>query len=491
VRRLAVLLLATAAVAQDRYRDPFLDLFWRVGPDGEVRAWPDWRHGDAMEDTFEPRPLFPALAPKPSADDPEPERFADLFAHERKHLLLLALLSGPTDLASLCDAELHFRRLRMPLDAPFVWTRFAAPPRGETAALRRRAELDRILAVRIEGMLQDQFGTGTLEELAGSAGTDPFLRAAAEQTLARIRGTPTSRAEAWIPDGLPADCSFYATVDHRAIPPAPRMMRDVNGRHCLEARATFWSMGASYTMEDLLYAQWSLDRAAEFPYELARRFGNVAPRRTWVAFRRTPELSLAVHVDGLFETEPLRAAATELGASVEEEGKGVRVAHGEARLVVTPTTAELRMGPQRSLLSDAALAELKAAGLGGGDAVWIHVRDLPSLGIEDPDIRSATLRASFHAGVTATLRVACSDEGAATRLAERVREILARMADRKPPEGEPGVSVTELPHDPKERERLRSFLRSVDVRTDGPWVAVAFHQDGETPWSVFRALLEG
>ncbi|MEE9126963.1 MAG: hypothetical protein V3U11_07470, partial [Planctomycetota bacterium] len=178
------------------------------------------------------------MSPSPSSGETDgkelvfPERMRE-WRHVTSHLGLLGFIRlafcGNQDLLSLTDAEYHFRKMKLPRTDVELRQRLVMEPAGKTPALQRRAEMDRLLAVRL---LQQRGVKGAkveLERLASDAAAGLFVRVAAKEALAsllpeKFQVPARSKVDQVNQVGqkallaMPTGCQVIATIDQALVP---------------------------------------------------------------------------------------------------------------------------------------------------------------------------------------------------------------------------------------------------------------------------------
>ena len=223
-------------------------------------------------------------------------------------------------------------------------------------------------------------------------------------------------------------------------------------------------------------AQWYIDRKAELPYEIVRRFGNVMLSRAWLAGSLAGGARWKIRAEGLIEMDRLRRTLEDLGVELREEAEMVRLTVAGAGVRFSASILEVTMPGGRAAppASPELLEELKAAGFGGGDAVWMYVRDgadIPFLA--RAGVEKATLRVSFAKGAVARAEATCRDEEAAATLVadlqtlkQRLATAVSREAEQRSADGSPALV------DPEAVVRVATLLRSIEVGAKGKKVTV-------------------
>jgi hypothetical protein len=309
-----------------------------------------------------------------------------------------------------------------------------------------------------------------------------------------------------MPDEIPAGCAVYAFIDWRRIPETGCLVRVFNVECERQARKLLDSVSA-VAPEDFAGAQWKLDCRAELPYELARQFGNAMLTRAWVAGSWGAEPNGVAQVEGLIEIDQIRAALRGLGFPLREEAAAAVVDVAGMSIRCSASAAEARAGMLRTSRAPPAspelLEELKEAGLGGSDAVWIYVPDASVLPLlTSIGIKRLTLRVSFVDGIIARAEAVCRDEVDAARVAETLREQQARIAAavlrgadaaapdiEHLPDGSVGVSVALA--SPEAAAGLASLVRSIEVDVRGERVALRFHDPQRSVVGLFALVVAG
>ncbi len=195
------------------------------------------------------------------------------------------LLHGGLDLASLTDAETHFRKLKLGISDEELLKRIQAPPvKGLTPPMTAREHLDRILAVRLCGVRKLKAAEDQLRHLVGHPRTERFLKDAATMAVTMIDGTARplhndggTSVEKTLPH-LPDHCDYLVVVrpSHAPVIHRPFWIARRIGIQMMES--VFKGMPA--TSKFPLVGQrvagfFAVDQAGEMNYELARRVGNM------------------------------------------------------------------------------------------------------------------------------------------------------------------------------------------------------------------------
>ncbi len=452
----ALLLAAPLGAEED-----LIETHWTVAEDGRLMGWPDPALGAGMEASPAPFPLFP-----PGLGG---------YASGGLYSLLPMLMPGRDDLASLGDAERHFRKLRKPLFGPGLETWIDGGPPWETTgrpgALLRRARFDRILAIRIAGRTGRNDLLPALDRVAADATCDPFARLAARDSAARVRGEAPPSAELPPLDRVPGDADFFLVIDQRRVPGWVEPWKRARAMGLANVRELADAIGSAVTPSFLLEGQWSLERAGEGPYELARQFGNARIDRLFLALREPKggaDFGGMLRIDGLFEIDVLRAFVTATGFVQNEIEGGWGAAFPGGGLEATPTRLLAWWNLPPAPPSAHAPDDLLAAGLGGGDAIWIHSRRKGDGGfLQLPAWESATLRVAFEGGVRVRGEARFSGETDARNHAERILEFKTMDAT---PGAEPAAAA-----------RLQAILASLSATAEGRTVTVQVQAAGETP----------
>jgi len=462
VRRRSWLVLLCVAIAP-LAADELVKTRWSVDEKGDIWVHPP--EPGENEQPIEPFRLFGRGAqPNPFGLE---TGLLDRVASAGLARTLTLYLPGALDLASQTDGDEHFRKLGLPTADGDVLARLEHDPE-RTGALGRRDALDRLLAVRLAGERRLKEAVAALCRLAEDP--DPFVSRAARQSLAAIAGQHPPPAPALEPlakvlAALPAEAGLVVVIDQSRVPAwgeVPRLMREHGMRR---AQRQIEALGAAVAPLDYLHGQVALDADNELPYEIVRRLGNARADRS--VFALTDQGAYLV-VEGRFEPARISAGLRELGCEPKTVDGAVRVTFDlevPCVLAVGERRLELAVNPSATPGGEALARELTAAGAGGTDAVWCHVRDakgLPYVPEEMKGFVRGTLTVSFEGGVRATLETTWTDANrakgfgnllAAARMAVPVREaaeLLAKMNLRT--DGAtciaslrlPGISVAEL-----------------------------------------------
>ena len=235
---------------------------------------------------------------------------------------LLMLCPGPSDVASLCSAENHFRWLGYGVEETDLLPRLWGEPDALAQPTPRRGTLDRLLAVRLAASRGYRSALPALRKITATDGGDPILRRAALEAIALLEGQPTPAVGPGTRTrrrgvGSPAD----ELRVHRRLP----LRR--HARHARLAAKGGRSIQAMARRGAIELAEGRLAPAlpntvrmmhiscmiGEGPYEVARVFGNARLRRLVAGFSANPHPEGLVVVDGLF-------SPTSISAGLEREG---------------------------------------------------------------------------------------------------------------------------------------------------------------------------
>jgi hypothetical protein len=469
--RSLILLSLACATTFGQEDPPFVEICWRVSSDGRVVVWPDEQ---LREDNLRFSPLFP-LTPDVLKNPGE-------FLTATGWPALAALALSGSDILAATDAEYHFRKLRLGTHPFLLDTRVHDPARytarGRPEPLVRRAQLDRILALRLAAAHKVEWLRRSLDAFVTDPSSNPFLRAVAQRELVRLTGK-AARSLSWRPEELPADCTFYACIDWSRIPVPPGLVRACNLDAARRVRELSHCLGAAFRPELLGEAQWRIDRRAELPYEVVRRLGNLMLSRAWLAGTSLGRWEF--HAQGLVEIEQVRQMLKDLAVEAREERGTLSFGVAGARIHASTSSVGIVMPGDRDTkqASPALAEELKAAGFGADNAVWVYVRDaagipyLARLGVE-----KATLRVSFADGTTARAEVTCRDASAAAGLVTELGALKERFAAAVVRgAGVPGHTAggfTWALADGEAAARVAALIRSVEVSPEGKRVTIRF-----------------
>ncbi len=471
----STLLIAGTAVAQEptaresvRARvergEPLWAIEWRVDDQGQL----NWRsrvptEGDLAE--------WQSLA------------WTDVLANIGMPGWINAFLAGPRDLASLTDAETYFAMRGVETTAEALRARILAEVTEPNPGLARRAELERILAVRL---LAEQHGMGesdaALREMASDGRTDRFLRQALRDAMGTARranpiGIPKTALQT-----LPTDADLIWFFDESRIPPlyslphhTMKWLRQVSNSALLEWPNQF---------PPEMLAIWQMRREASplLPSELAHRYGNA--RVDWIlgAVRADPggprgTTQLSLWAAGLFETERLHHALESQGTTLEDgilRGEGL----GPMWLSVEMDAEQLHVFSPGFERADGGQPDLRATQRLGVAPVWIHLpgSSMQAMGIPVSAL-AMTLEVDFTPHVTLLLR-------SEHELAEQAQDMAALMAgvraqaERSLQAMEPGSDV----------DKALAALRQVQVEVDDNVCLLEVELRGVTLDDVFALL---
>ena len=353
-----------------------------------------------------------------------------------------AMLAGPRDLASLTDAERYFSSLGLGTSVGELRKRIVTPVIETDNALARRAELERILAVRLVQERGITEANPELRAIMSSSDVDPFLSRAARDALGTVDAVPP----VVIPDAALAslpDADFLFFFDQTRIPPLfwlPRRGIDVTSRLIIGAELFRTGVGNPVNLFPpgyLAAVQVLNELGVLVPFELARLYGNA--RVDWVlgAFQDAPRQRLWLEAHGRFEVEAVQSSLTAEGVELER-GETLR-GDGLGPLDLTLELDEERIHVatwQFEGDSPETAGKLRAAGLGEAP-IWIHLPggsmlwQLMGLPVA---VGSATLEVETADPVTVIIRTEHETEDLARQMAalltgvrEQGKQLLGEM----------------------------------------------------------------
>jgi len=388
--------------------DQLHPLTWSVDERGQTLAAPGADGGEAAT------PLFGRLGGADGLDAALVE--GGLLGH------LSRWMTGPRDVASQTDAEWHFSRLGLGLDEAALRARITAAPALDSAFLQRRAELDRLLAVRLAGQRKVAGLQGELARLAVDRGAPWDLRrAASEASLAIVGQRAPSPVHALEPLEsalalMPAEPTVLLVIRQDRVQDTGWILARARPLMVAYFRQLNERMGFAPRPDTLAGIQRGLERTGELPYELARRFGNLHVLRTVLALEIVDRdvRELAVCLDGRLEPE-------RVAAGLEAEQVEVRRVDGAVRALLPAAGVGLSATDSRLVLRSEALQAGPPAPLALDDAaLLLQLRDLPE-GILPGPIRRAellTLRLWMAQGLRAVVTAVCESPSHAGEVAE-------------------------------------------------------------------------
>lgn len=406
MRILLALILCACALRADE----LIKSEWTIAPDGSTWIWPN------LETAAEQR--TPAQWLGIGLLGEEARLFESLLAAGPVGTMLIGL-PGTADSASLCDAEHHFKKLKLGSSDAEVLARMRATPEAKLMPALRRARLDRILAVRLAGERKMQAALPTLKQMATDGELEPFLRRAALESAAAIEGKamPPFRCReplAVLAD-VPANAQVVVMVDQRQVPRWKKPWRIAYDGGIRTARKTIAMMGAAVTDSDLGAGQCQAEVPLEISYEIARQLGN--HRRFW-SVHGIWDSGVFTHIEGDFDVDAIENEMQRAKVSAKNPfGPG-------SRLTVQPDSVRINYG---TAAAGGIAEELTRGGIGAGDAIWVRVRDVSLFKPIAPmlvGVEEITLSVRLKGGIEVNLVAACKDEGTARGLKATVTMLL-------------------------------------------------------------------
>jgi len=396
------------------------ELQWKVDSEGRILVWPHPALGAAAKGEADARPYM--------------ESGPRLFTRElpRTGLLgtILYALPGTSDLASLGDGAYQFRKLSTPTTDASIVERIAAEPKGE-APLLRRAQLDRLVAVRIAQTRRLGAAVPALAKLAKEA-DDPFLRRAAAEARADILGhAPPALNVAELPDDIPANADLILFIDQTHVPRRTRLWNVVKKSGSVSARNMVVQMGSMVTVSDRAAGQMAMDLSLVLGYEAARQFGNM--RRHWTVIaarlaRGADGPAIWSETDGLFEPAAMHNALKNHNVSSEFKDGVCRFSVLGIRIEVRRTRLSVRMGAFPA-------TDAPAPKIPRGHAVWGLVRLSEKAQRMVPrglatGAKQATFTLDLERGFVARLRTDYASEAAAVQALGVLQQIGQGLGDK-------------------------------------------------------------
>jgi len=335
------------------------ELQWKLDSKGRILVWPHPALGAAAKDEPDARPYM--------------ERGPRLFASELPRTGLLGMtlyaLPGTTDLASLGDGAYQFQKLNTPATDAAIVERIAMAPEG-VAPLLRRAQLDRLLAVRIAQTRRLEAALPALAKLAKEADA-PFLKRAAVEARAGILGlAPPALKVAELPRDIPANADLVVFIDQTRVPRWTRLWSLTKQDGSIQARNMILQLGTMITVSDRARGQLTMDLPLVLGYEAARQFGNMRRHWTVVAARLAHGAdgpAIWSETDGLFDPAALHAALERHNVTSEFKEGVCRFAVLGIRIEMQRTRLSVRMGAFPA-------TDAPAPRIPRGHAVWGLVR---------------------------------------------------------------------------------------------------------------------
>lgn len=484
---------------------------WSVKNDGSLWVKP---HPEVVVPAGQEGVARPMMGnTKVSVDDllPDPakiERFPDGQPVPRRNVLdiiwqgglpsLLTLaVPGPLDLASLTDAENHFRQLKLGLTEHDLLKRVALPPPADlTAPLRTRANLDRLLAVRLCGQRRIKRAQPVLEKIADDEKVDPYLRQAARMSLAWIQGKADvrpARNVAPLRDDLthiPADYDLLIVSNgHRA----PALRRPGYWGYLAGMRLVRQKMeaiGREVNPAVVAGGVYIIHESGEWLYEAARIMGNLQWDRMTIAMklpsRETPKAPISFVASGRFPADAMFRPGTL--KPVEKNGMKYYRREGlTAQVGVSNTRFAYHKNwlPEKKTAASHA-AELKEKGLHGRVWLFIHLKNAKAvaalggpMGAFSTGLQEATLRLTGGGGVSLELKATYETE-------EQAANATAAFKTMVP------AALAAIPFELKDGDRLsriHAALLRTKISSKGNAATAKVKLTGETPETILEALV--
>jgi len=417
--RCLILLLVLSAVvfAGD---DICPELQWKLDNEGRILVWPHPTLGAVAKGEADARPYM----------DSGPRLFARELPRTGALGMILYALPGTSDLASLGDGAYQFHKLSTPATYSKIVERIAAAPEG-TGPLLRRAQLDRLLAVRIAQTRRLQAALPTLTKLAENA-DEPFLRRAAVEARANILGqAPPALKVAELPRDIPANADLLVFIDQTRVPRWTRLWGLAKRGGSLQARNMVAQLGSMVTVSDRAHGQMAMDLSLVLGCEAARQFGNMRRHWTVIAARLAHGAdgpAIWSETDGLFEPAALHKALKKHNVPSEFKDGACRFRVLGIRIEMRRTRLSVRLGAFPD--TDAAAPKIPR-----GHAVWALVRlsekaqRLVPQGLAT-GAKQATFTLDMQRGFVARLRTEYASEAAAARALGVLQQICQGLGDK-------------------------------------------------------------
>ena len=316
---------------------------------------------------------------------------------------------------------------------PAGWLVLACPGPADVASLTP------------EGLMHDRFGR------------EAVVAAVAELTAPRPAGTLPPLKD--VLADVPADSELVVAIDQTAMPRAQPLCAFSSELGVLANRRVLDNFTGELSLSLWASARRMADTPAMFPYEMARRFGNLRVDRTVLAVELDSEARIFwLHLEGSFDVDHARRGLEFSGFTTEPDESRLRF-HNEGiegevteRRVRIWTHADIPMGPRRG----AELEQRLTAGAPLAVAVLTEHPTLAITGLEHvvglhvwPPTEDTELRAE----------ALCIDDQAAKKLARHLRSL---------PELVQGMA------DGPEAERVAHALSQIEVEAVGPRVRASF-----------------
>jgi len=412
-----LLVLSAVVFAGD---DVCEELQWKLDSEGRILIWPHPALGAAAKGEADARPYM----------DSGPRLFARELPRTGLLGMILYALPGTCDLASLGDGAYQFRKLNMPATDAKLVERIAAAPEG-TAPLLRRAQLDRLLAVRIAQTRRLEAALPELTKLAEHA-DDPFLQRAAIEARAAILGqAPPALKVAELPRDIPANADLLVFIDQTRVPRWTRLWHLAKKGGSLQARNMIVQLGTMVTVSDRAQGQMAMDLSLVLGYELARQFGNMRRHWTVIAARLAHGAdgpAIWSETDGLFEPAALHNALKTHNVPSEFEDGACRFRVLGVRIEMRRTRLSVRLGAFPD--TDAAAPKIPR-----GHAAWGLVRFSKKAQRLVPQglatgAKQATFTLDMQRGFVARLRAEYASEAAAVQALGVLQQMCQGLGDK-------------------------------------------------------------
>ena len=393
----AVLIFSVAVAGESTMAEPI----WSVSQDGSLRFSPppSWNKNElkimlALPPNIDLADIVWPEDPKSRSVRVENKRIFGMDYFDGLQTMLPCLLHGGLDMASLSDAETHFKKLKLGSSDEELLARIgSASPRGLAPTLTVRWSLDRLLAVRLCGARKIKKALAPLQSIAGSKDEDTFVRDAASASIALIQDQPVQQQGKSLPPlqkslaYLPQDYDLlilfrscnapYLRLPCRAIKQiSDTEMKRLTEHSADQAGIKVWeSMIQDFTVHD--------DVKFEINYELARAFGNARWDRGIIAIKDIAGQTsgpAAVMLEGSFPADRYRERLAKLKPETSDDLTVYRKPDAQAQFAFS--TSELLYGKGLVLgsnKSSPSLASqwdyLQKMGIDGPESLWIHLRD--------------------------------------------------------------------------------------------------------------------
>lgn len=441
---LAITITASLAAQQPVEANAGLlyDTTWSVDAQGRLGVLPNAAAGG---DTEVPWLVF----------DQNRDSFAGSFANLGALGYATLLLSGPRDLLSATDARYHFRKLGLGLDAEAIARRIAEPPRHDNPALQRRAELDRLLAVRLARTVPQDPVQQALTALTRDEQADPWLRRAAQEELVGLVGSELAAPRTELPQlasvlaEAPARTAMLLVVDTRRMDPLRGLAELARIAGVMVTRQVLAMAGGVVSNTALAGGQTLADLPGEVPYEITRRFGQMRILRVVVAMtdpERIPMPHFWASIEGEFEPEPMAAGLRALGAEVAFADGTLRTELEGTQIVVTRTRILLDFGTDGPRLG-AERAAAVAQPFAGERALQLDARLPEQLGLAQ-----LQLSLGLSGPISLDVELATHSEDALSAILERfdraeLRQLLPLLTGRAGTALAPHLDALRIEHE--------------------------------------------